>query len=88
MLAGLNNLFGFGFNHHAVLGLHMTGNLKLGHFPKMGCAEALKRFEHYREQVKDYGVDPKKNFAGSTKSLNDLFDNHYILRYAQLKKKS
>jgi integrase len=54
----------------------------------MGCAEALERFEHYREQVKDYGVDPKKNFAGSTKSLNDLFDNHYIPRYAQIKKKS
>jgi hypothetical protein len=28
------------------------------------------RVEFYREQVRDWGFDPKKNMAGSAKSLN------------------
>jgi integrase len=62
--------------------------LAYGHFPKMNCAEALDKYKHYREQVKDYGRDPKKTVGGSAKSLNDLFDNHYIPRYAKSNKRS
>jgi hypothetical protein len=24
----------------------------------VGCAEAISKYEYYRQQVKDYGVDP------------------------------
>lgn len=62
--------------------------LAFGHFPKMKCAAALVEYEKYREQVKDYETDPKKNLAGGTQSLNNLFDNHYLPRYAEVKKKT
>jgi integrase len=62
--------------------------LILGSFPKVGCAEAITKYEHYREQVKDYGVDPKLNVAGGKQSLSELFDQHYIPRYAKIKKKT
>ena len=60
--------------------------LKLGHFPKLSCAEALTKYEECREQVKDYGADPKHNIAGSAQTLGNLFDDHYIPRYAKIKK--
>ncbi len=62
--------------------------LVLGHFPKVGCAEAIALYGNQREQVKDYGVDPKLNVAGSHQSLADLFTHHYIPRYAKIKKKT
>lgn len=62
--------------------------LVLGHFPKMKCAEALVEYEKYREQVKGYGTDPKKSFTGSAQSLDNLFDKHYLPKYAEVKKKT
>ena len=62
--------------------------LAFGHFPKLGCADALAKYENHREQVKDYGVDPKKHIAGTILTLTDLFNNHYIPRYAKKKKKT
>lgn len=62
--------------------------LALGHFPKVGCAEAIALYLYQREQVKDYGVDPKLNVAGNKQTLTDLFTHHYIPRYAKIKKKT
>jgi hypothetical protein len=62
--------------------------LVLGHFPKLSCADALTKYGESREQAKDYGIDPKKNIGGSTQTLNDLFKNHFIPRYAKSKKKT
>jgi integrase len=62
--------------------------LVLGSFPKVGCAEAISKYEYYREQVKGYGVDPKLNVAGGKQTLSELFDQHYIPRYAKVKKKT
>lgn len=63
-----------------------TKTIKLGKYPAMSCATALRDYYRAREKVL-LGVDPHPKL-GAGMSLSVLFNEHYLPRYAQACKRS